>query len=116
MTDTPATLLSAALPDAAARAPYPAVLREGGRVRTSEPHRRYAEGVNSTAPANGSTGPAACEQIARPPARGLTRRAIASRPGLGERMVAAHISRLREWYEAETLFQLVRRMRGAHDV
>ncbi|MFH9349229.1 hypothetical protein [Kitasatospora sp. NPDC017646] len=45
--------------------------------------------------------------------RGLTRRAIASGMGLGERTVAGHIARLREMYDAETLVQLGWQMRGA---
>ncbi|GAA1966953.1 winged helix-turn-helix transcriptional regulator [Kitasatospora viridis] len=39
-------------------------------------------------------------------ARGLTQRAIANRLGLSERTVAAQIARLREEYDADTLFQL----------
>ncbi|KDN84069.1 LuxR C-terminal-related transcriptional regulator [Kitasatospora cheerisanensis] len=39
-------------------------------------------------------------------ATGLTQRAVATRLGLSERTVAAHIARLRERYGAETLFQL----------
>ncbi|GAA2083717.1 hypothetical protein GCM10009759_02090 [Kitasatospora saccharophila] len=39
-------------------------------------------------------------------ASGLTQKAVASRLGLSERTVAAHIARLRERYDAETLFQL----------
>ncbi|MFD8596203.1 LuxR C-terminal-related transcriptional regulator [Kitasatospora sp. NPDC059646] len=45
-------------------------------------------------------------------AQGLTQRAIASRLGLSERTVAAHIARLRELYDAETLFQLGWQLRG----
>ncbi len=45
--------------------------------------------------------------------QGLTQRAIAGRLGLSERTVAGHISRLRETHDAETLFQLGWRMRGA---
>jgi hypothetical protein len=45
-------------------------------------------------------------------ARGLTQRAIAKRLGLSERTVAAQIARLREEYDAETLFQLGWQMRG----
>ncbi|MFC8716806.1 LuxR C-terminal-related transcriptional regulator [Kitasatospora sp. NPDC057198] len=45
-------------------------------------------------------------------AAGLTQRAIASRLGLSERTVAAHIARLREQHGAETLFQLGWLMRG----
>ncbi|MFC8716810.1 LuxR C-terminal-related transcriptional regulator [Kitasatospora sp. NPDC057198] len=39
-------------------------------------------------------------------AAGLTQKAVASRLALSERTVAAHIARLRERYDAETLFQL----------
>lgn len=53
------------------------------------------------------------EQVGRLLAQGLTQRSIASRLGLGERTVAGHISRLRELYDAETLFQLGWQMRGA---
>ncbi|MEU3493290.1 LuxR C-terminal-related transcriptional regulator [Kitasatospora cineracea] len=52
------------------------------------------------------------EQVGRLLAQGLTQKAIASRLGLGERTVAAHISRLRELHDAETLFQLGWQMRG----
>ncbi|MFE1322462.1 LuxR family transcriptional regulator [Kitasatospora phosalacinea] len=45
-------------------------------------------------------------------AAGLTQRAIASRLGLSERTVAGHIARLREFYDAETLFQLGWQLRG----
>ncbi|MGW4802580.1 LuxR C-terminal-related transcriptional regulator [Kitasatospora sp. NPDC004272] len=45
-------------------------------------------------------------------AAGLTQKAIASRLGLSERTVAAHIARLREQHDAETLFQLGWLMRG----
>ncbi|MFC8716807.1 LuxR C-terminal-related transcriptional regulator [Kitasatospora sp. NPDC057198] len=45
-------------------------------------------------------------------AAGLTQKAIASRLGLSERTVAAHIARLREQHGAETLFQLGWLMRG----
>ncbi|WP_035799522.1 LuxR C-terminal-related transcriptional regulator [Kitasatospora mediocidica] len=45
-------------------------------------------------------------QVGRMLAQGLTQRAIAGRLGLSERTVAGHISRLRELYDAETLFQL----------
>ncbi|GAA2083711.1 hypothetical protein GCM10009759_02080 [Kitasatospora saccharophila] len=45
-------------------------------------------------------------------AAGLTQRAIASRLGLSERTVAAHIARLREHHSAETLFKLGWLMRG----
>ncbi|MFF3074084.1 hypothetical protein [Kitasatospora sp. NPDC057936] len=46
-------------------------------------------------------------------AQGLTQRAIAGRMGSSERTVAGHIARLRELYDAETLFQLGRQMRGS---
>ncbi|MGK4582007.1 LuxR C-terminal-related transcriptional regulator [Kitasatospora sp. HPMI-4] len=52
------------------------------------------------------------EQVGRLLAQGLTQRAIASRLGLSERTVAGHISRLRELYDAQTLFQLGWQMRG----
>ncbi|MCX4747558.1 LuxR family transcriptional regulator [Kitasatospora sp. NBC_01287] len=48
-------------------------------------------------------------------ARGLTQRGIATRLRLSERTVAAQISRLRERYEARTLFQLGWQMRGTAD-
>ncbi|MFF4339599.1 LuxR C-terminal-related transcriptional regulator [Kitasatospora sp. NPDC001540] len=50
-------------------------------------------------------------------AEGLTQRAVASRLGLSERTVAGHIARLRERYDADTLFQLGWLMRdgGRHD-
>ncbi|MER7671022.1 LuxR family transcriptional regulator [Kitasatospora sp. NPDC096128] len=57
--------------------------------------------------------PIAHEQVGRLLARGLTQRAIATRMGLSERTVAGHIARLREVYDAETLFQLGWQMRGA---
>ncbi|MFJ5883197.1 LuxR C-terminal-related transcriptional regulator [Kitasatospora cineracea] len=46
-------------------------------------------------------------------AAGLTQKAIASRLGLSPRTVAGHIARLREFYDAETLFQLGWQLRGA---
>ncbi|MFF4339598.1 LuxR C-terminal-related transcriptional regulator [Kitasatospora sp. NPDC001540] len=59
---------------------------------------------------------AAADQIARLLARGLTQKAIATRLGLSERTVAGHISRLRDRYGADTLFQLGWLMRrGKHD-
>ncbi|MGW4895370.1 LuxR C-terminal-related transcriptional regulator [Kitasatospora sp. NPDC004240] len=51
-------------------------------------------------------------QVGRLLAQGLTQRAIAARLGLSERTVAGHISRLRELYDAATLFQLGWQMRG----
>ncbi|MFJ5883196.1 LuxR C-terminal-related transcriptional regulator [Kitasatospora cineracea] len=45
-------------------------------------------------------------------AAGLTQKAIASRLSLSERTVAAHLARLREHHDAETLFQLGWLMRG----
>ncbi|MGW3178383.1 LuxR C-terminal-related transcriptional regulator [Kitasatospora sp. NPDC001119] len=84
-------------------------------VRTFELHWQDAEGVNWASLASGSSEPSVPEQVGRLLARGLTQRAIATRLGLGERTVAAHIARLREQYDAETLFQLGWQMRGAHD-
>ncbi|WP_280728211.1 LuxR C-terminal-related transcriptional regulator [Kitasatospora sp. MAA4] len=52
-------------------------------------------------------------QVGRMLSQGLTQRAIAGRLGLSERTVAGHISRLRELYDAETLFQLGWLMRAA---
>ncbi|MFJ3214906.1 helix-turn-helix domain-containing protein [Kitasatospora sp. NPDC086801] len=54
-------------------------------------------------------------RIVRLLARGLTQRTVATRLGLSERTVAGHIARLRELYDAETLFQLGWQMRGEHD-
>ncbi|MGW4645356.1 LuxR C-terminal-related transcriptional regulator [Kitasatospora sp. NPDC004289] len=53
------------------------------------------------------------EQVGRLLAQGLSQRAVASRLGLSERTVAGHIARLRELYDADTLFQLGWQMRGA---
>ncbi|MBV2152911.1 LuxR family transcriptional regulator [Kitasatospora sp. SUK 42] len=58
------------------------------------------------------SGPAVHEQVGRLLGQGLTQRAIASRMRLSERTVAGHIARLRELYDAETLFQLGWQMRG----
>ncbi|MER5867411.1 LuxR C-terminal-related transcriptional regulator [Kitasatospora sp. NPDC002040] len=52
------------------------------------------------------------DQVGLMLSKGLTQKAIASRLGLSERTVAGHISRLRERYDAETLFQLGWQMRG----
>ncbi|MFE3878758.1 LuxR family transcriptional regulator [Kitasatospora sp. NPDC059146] len=82
-------------------------------VQDFETHWQQAEGVNWAALADGSTEAAAHEQVGRLLARGLTQRAIATRMGLSERTVAGHIARLRELYDAETLFQLGWQMRGA---
>ncbi|GAA1225841.1 helix-turn-helix transcriptional regulator [Kitasatospora nipponensis] len=54
-------------------------------------------------------------QVGRMLSQGLTQRAIATRLSLSERTVAGHISRLRELYDAETLFQLGWLMRAATD-
>ncbi|MEV7186452.1 LuxR family transcriptional regulator [Kitasatospora sp. NPDC093102] len=79
-------------------------------VRTFELQWQDAEGVNWAA---GSSEVSAHDQVGRLLARGLTQRAIASRMGLSERTVAGHIARLRELYDAETLFQLGWQLRGA---
>ncbi|MFJ6379790.1 helix-turn-helix domain-containing protein [Kitasatospora sp. NPDC092039] len=55
-------------------------------------------------------------RIGRLLARGLTQRAVATRLGVSERTVAAHISRLRDRYGAHTLFHLGWQLRGErHD-
>ncbi|MEU1290271.1 LuxR C-terminal-related transcriptional regulator [Kitasatospora sp. NPDC005856] len=55
-------------------------------------------------------------RIGRLLARGLTQRAVATRLGISERTVAAHISRLRDRYGAHTLFHLGWQLRGEqHD-
>jgi len=54
----------------------------------------------------------AADRVGRLLATGLTQRAVATRLGLSERTVAGHISRLRERYGAQTLFQLGWLMRG----
>ncbi|MFF0292904.1 helix-turn-helix domain-containing protein [Kitasatospora sp. NPDC004615] len=54
----------------------------------------------------GGAVPAVTDRIARLLAQGLTQRAVASRLGVSERTVAEHIARLRERYDAGTLFQL----------
>ncbi|MFI2607897.1 LuxR C-terminal-related transcriptional regulator [Kitasatospora sp. NPDC018619] len=53
-------------------------------------------------------------RIGRLLARGLTQRAVATRLGVSERTVAAHISRLRDRYGAQTLFHLGWRLREEH--
>jgi hypothetical protein len=53
-------------------------------------------------------------QVGRLLSQGLTQRMIAARLGLSDRTVAGHISRLRELYDAETLFQLGWLMRAAN--
>ncbi|MFH9349231.1 LuxR C-terminal-related transcriptional regulator [Kitasatospora sp. NPDC017646] len=55
------------------------------------------------------------DRVGRLLARGLTQRAVATRLGISERTVAGHISRLRDRYGAQTLFQLGWLMRGARD-
>ncbi|WP_371517931.1 LuxR C-terminal-related transcriptional regulator [Kitasatospora sp. NBC_01300] len=82
-------------------------------VRDFELHWRQAEGVNWAVLAVGGAEPTIHEQVGRLLAQGLTQRAIASRLGLSERTIAGHIARLRELYDAETLFQLGWQMRGA---
>ncbi|MGW3038631.1 LuxR C-terminal-related transcriptional regulator [Kitasatospora sp. NPDC001159] len=87
-------------------------------VFLAEVFERYwqlAEGLNWAALASGSIDASAHKQVGDLLALGLTQRAIASRLGLSERTVAAHIARLRELYDAETLFQLGWQMRAARD-
>ncbi|MFD0277180.1 LuxR family transcriptional regulator [Kitasatospora sp. NPDC127111] len=82
-------------------------------VGVFEQQWQQAEGVNWAALAEGAAVSAVHEQVGRLLAQGLTQRAIGSRLGLSERTVAGHIARLRELYDAETLFQLGWQMRGA---
>ncbi|MEU8515153.1 LuxR C-terminal-related transcriptional regulator [Kitasatospora sp. NPDC048722] len=82
-------------------------------VEVFEQQWQQAEGVNWAALAAGSSDSTVHEQVGRLLAQGLTQRAIASRMGLSERTVAGHIARLRELYDAETLFQLGWQMRGS---
>ncbi|MFF9642679.1 helix-turn-helix transcriptional regulator [Kitasatospora aureofaciens] len=122
-------------PGPAERALHLAILREGGRIRAASDYSsaavvdepatvafvvdtfetlwQQAEGVNWAALVAGSSDSPVHEQVGRLLARGLTQRAIASRMGVSERTVAGHIARLREVYDAETLFQLGWQMRGA---
>ncbi|MFJ7247381.1 LuxR C-terminal-related transcriptional regulator [Kitasatospora sp. NPDC098652] len=84
-------------------------------VREFELHWQQAEGVNWSALAGGTAEAPFHDQIGHMLTQGLTQRAIATRLGLSERTVAGHIARLRESYDAETLFQLGWQMRGARD-
>ncbi|MFE4975400.1 LuxR family transcriptional regulator [Kitasatospora sp. NPDC056651] len=73
--------------------------------------------ADTTETATPGQGPARTipDRVGRLLARGLTQRAVATRLGLSERTVAGHISRLRDRYGAQTLFQLGWLMRGARD-
>ncbi|MFF2042940.1 LuxR C-terminal-related transcriptional regulator [Kitasatospora sp. NPDC058170] len=82
-------------------------------VNVFEYQWQQAEGVNWAGLAAGNAEPLVPEQVGRLLSQGLTQRAIASRLGLSERTVAGHIARLRELYDAETLFQLGWQMRAA---
>ncbi|MFG2918040.1 LuxR C-terminal-related transcriptional regulator [Kitasatospora sp. NPDC048298] len=68
------------------------------------------------APADGHLDPppVTTVRIGRLLARGLTQRAVATRLGVSERTVAAHIARLRDRYGARTLFHLGWQLRGEH--
>ncbi|MBD0693505.1 LuxR C-terminal-related transcriptional regulator [Streptomyces sp. CBMA123] len=77
---------------------------------------QQADGVNWAALEENSAESAIHEQVGALLAQGFTQRSIATRLGLSERTVAGHIARLRESYDAETLFQLGWQMRGARDV
>ncbi|WP_316522423.1 LuxR C-terminal-related transcriptional regulator [Kitasatospora brasiliensis] len=81
-------------------------------VEVFERQWEQAQIVDWESLSGGSTPYSPHTQVGRLLARGLTQRAIASRMGLSERTVAGHIARLRELYDAETLFQLGWRMRG----
>ncbi|MFJ9693103.1 LuxR C-terminal-related transcriptional regulator [Kitasatospora sp. NPDC101183] len=78
---------------------------------------RFERDWNRATPAEGHLGPPhpTTVRVGRLLARGLTQRVVAVRLGLSERTVAAHISRLRERYGAQTLFHLGWQMRGAGD-
>ncbi|MER7584422.1 LuxR C-terminal-related transcriptional regulator [Kitasatospora sp. NPDC097691] len=79
--------------------------RDWARADTTEAAAALGQGPARTIP----------DRVGRLLARGLTQRAVATRLGLSERTVAAHISRLRDRYGAQTLFQLGWLMRGARD-
>ncbi|WP_406201487.1 LuxR family transcriptional regulator [Kitasatospora sp. NBC_01560] len=81
-------------------------------VDVFEQHWQQAEGVNWAALLTGSAESSVHEQVGRLLAQGLTQRVVAGRLGLSERTVAGHIARLRELYDADTLFQLGWQMRG----
>ncbi|MFJ4185962.1 LuxR C-terminal-related transcriptional regulator [Kitasatospora sp. NPDC089509] len=74
-----------------------------------------SEVVDWASLADGPPVSAVHEQVGRLLAKGLTQRSIAARLNLSERTVAGHIARLRELYDAETLFQLGWQMRGSRD-
>ncbi len=74
-----------------------------------------AETVEWNADASREASSQATDRVGRLLATGLTQRAVATRLGLSERTVAAHISRLRERHDAQTLFQLGWQMRGGRD-
>ncbi|MFJ7247385.1 LuxR family transcriptional regulator [Kitasatospora sp. NPDC098652] len=79
--------------------------RDWARADTAEAAAALGQGPARTIP----------DRVGRLLARGLTQRAVATRLGLSERTVAGHISRLRDRYGAQTLFQLGWLMRGARD-
>ena len=81
-------------------------------VGVFEQHWQQAEGVDWAAVVNGTAESQLPAQIGRLLSQGLTQKTIANRLGLSERTVAAHISRLREQNDADTLFQLGWQMRG----
>ncbi|MER6301403.1 LuxR C-terminal-related transcriptional regulator [Kitasatospora sp. NPDC001539] len=79
--------------------------RDWARADTTEAAACLGQGPARTIP----------DRVGRLLARGLTQRAVATRLGLSERTVAAHISRLRDRYGAQTLFQLGWLMRGSRE-
>ncbi len=89
--------------DSAAFVEDPAVL--AFLVGTFERDWQRAEPVRWS-PAADPAGLPVHAQVGRMLSQGLTQRTIATRLGLSERTVAAQIARLRELYDAETLFQL----------
>ncbi|WP_395295229.1 LuxR C-terminal-related transcriptional regulator [Kitasatospora hibisci] len=79
--------------------------RDWARAESTDWAAAHAHGTSRDGP----------DRVGRLLARGLTQRAVATRLGLSERTVAAHISRLRDRHGAQTLFQLGWLMRGEQD-
>ncbi|WP_031075569.1 LuxR C-terminal-related transcriptional regulator [Streptomyces sp. NRRL WC-3742] len=101
-----------AAPDNSAAAVIEEPVMVAYMVDVFEQQWRRAQTVDWEALTAGPAAPVVHEQVGRLLAQGLTQRSIASRLGLSERTVAGHIARLRELYDAETLFQLGWQMQG----